>query len=118
MRKFYVCCLILLVAGALQAQTTFKLDPNQTMLMTGKGVGQDATINPYYGKDCYALVENLSSRPFSVRIQKAGVLIDTLIIAKKESKKIVLLAGQELYLDAYKELSAKVRVDYRPIESN
>lgn len=118
MRKFYVCCLMLLVAGAIQAQTTFKLDPNQTMLMTGKGVGQDATINPYYGKDCYALVENLSSRPFSVRIQKAGVLIDTLTIAKKEFKNILLLAGQELYLDSYKEFSAKVRVDYRPIESN
>lgn len=118
MRKFYVCCLMLLVAGAIQAQTTFKLDPNQTMLMTGKGVGQDATINPYYGEDCYAFIENLSSRPFSVRIQKAGVLIDTLTIAKKEFKKILLLAGQELYLDAYKEFSAKVRVDYRPIESN
>ena len=109
---------MLLVGGVIQAQTTFKLDPNQSMLMTGKGVGQDATINPFFGEDCYALVENLSSRPFSVRIQKAGVLIDTLTIVNKEFKKILLLAGQELYLDAYNELSAKVRVDYHPIESN
>ena len=37
------------------AQTDFVLEPSQSMIMTGKGTGQDATINPYYGQDCFAV---------------------------------------------------------------
>ena len=33
------------------AQTIFELDGQQSMLMTGKGPGQDATINPFEGED-------------------------------------------------------------------
>lgn len=39
------------------------------MLLYGKGPRQDATINPYDGEDCYALIENFGTVPFSVRIQ-------------------------------------------------
>ncbi len=45
--------LVILVSTDAFVQTEFVLDPNQSMLMTGKGLGQDATINPYLGKDCY-----------------------------------------------------------------
>ena len=46
------------------AQTEFELKPSQSMLMTGKGPGQDGTINPFDGQDCYAIVENNGKREF------------------------------------------------------
>ena len=52
------------------AQDDFELEPYQTMLMTGKGPGQDGSINPYYGQDCYAIVENIGVGEFSIRIQR------------------------------------------------
>jgi len=66
------------IAGLMLATTTtsaqkenkFKLDPSTNMLMTGKGPGQDGSINPFAGQDCVAVVENLAKVPFSVRIQK------------------------------------------------
>lgn len=64
-----LCLSVLFHAGA-NAQTEFQLEPSQSMIMTGKGVGQDATINPYSGQDCYAILENLGKREFSFRIQK------------------------------------------------
>ena len=52
-----------------QKENKFKLDPSTNMLMTGKGPGQDGSINPFAGQDCVAVVENLAKAPFSVRIQ-------------------------------------------------
>ena len=68
------------IAGLMMATTTtsaqkenkFKLDPQTNMLMTGKGPGQDGSINPFAGQDCIAVAENLVKDPFSVRIQKMG----------------------------------------------
>ena len=42
-----------------KAQTEFVLEPSQSMIMTGKGPGQDATINPYFGEDCFAIIKNI-----------------------------------------------------------
>ena len=100
----------------LSAQTKFELDPRQSMLMTGKGPGQDGTINPYDGEDCYAIVKNIGKLPFYVRIEKKGTLIDTFTVAKRETKKFVLLAGQELYLDPNRGGVAKAKVDYAELK--
>lgn len=45
------------------------------MLMTGKGPGQDATINPYEGEDCYAVVKNLGDVLFPNVFSKRGKLL-------------------------------------------
>ena len=98
------------------AQTEFDLDPSQSMLMTGKGPGQDGTINPYAGEDCYAVVTNMGKLPFSIRIQKKGEIIKTIPVKKGKVKKVKLLKGQELYLDSSDEGRTKAKVDYEQIK--
>ncbi|MBX2828379.1 MAG: hypothetical protein KTR22_09455 [Flavobacteriaceae bacterium] len=111
-----LCCFTLCTQFELLAQEEFDLDPSQSMLMTGKGPGQDGTINPYAGEDCYAVVENFGTREFSIRIQKKGEIIKSIPVAKGETKKVKLLKGQELYLDSSSEGVAKARVDYEKME--
>jgi len=99
------------IAGLMLATTTtsaqkenkFKLDPSTNMLMTGKGPGQDGSINPFAGQDCVAVVENLAKAPFSVRIQKNGVVLRTIEIGTKETKRIELKGSEELYIDTQKK---------------
>ena len=43
-------CTILFSSTASFAQTEFVLVPSQSMLITGKGAGQDGTINPFEGR--------------------------------------------------------------------
>ena len=109
-------CLSLFSFLDINAQTDFVLEPSQSMLMTGKGAGQDATINPYYGQDCYALIQNIGIRKFSVRIQKDGEIIKELSIGKGKQKKIKLLKGHELYLDPNPKGIAKARIAYEELE--
>ena len=83
--------LVIFVPLAGLAQDTFELSPSQSMLMTGKGPGQDGAINPYYGEPCYAIVSNNGSTPFSVRIQQDGEIIKTIEVKQKTKKEIKLL---------------------------
>ena len=95
------------IAGLMLATTTtsaqkennFKLDPSTSMLMTGKGPGQDGSINPFTGQDCVAVVANLANTPFLVRIQQKGIVLRTIAVDKKEMKRISLGAQEELYID-------------------
>jgi hypothetical protein len=82
-----------------QNENNFKLDPSTSMLMTGKGPGQDGSINPFAGQDCVAVVANLAKTPFSVRIQQKGIVLRTIAVEKKETKRISLGAQEELYID-------------------
>ena len=82
-----------------QKENNFKLDPSTSMLMTGKGPGQDGSINPFAGQDCVAVVANLANTPFSVRIQQKGIVLRTIAVEKKETKRISLGAQEELYID-------------------
>lgn len=82
-----------------QKENNFKLDPSTSMLMTGKGPGQDGSINPFAGQDCVAVVANLANTPFSVRIQQKGIVLRTISVEKKETKRISLGAQEELYID-------------------
>ena len=107
--------LIFLTQIEANAQTEFLIEPSQSMIMTGKGIGQDATINPYFGEDCFALVENIGTRQFSIRIQEGGKIIEEIPIQKGELKKVKLLKTYELYLDPNPKGIAKARVDYEKI---
>jgi len=82
-----------------QEENNFKLDPSTSMLMTGKGPGQDGSINPFAGQDCVAVVANFANTPFSVRIQQKGIILRTFAVEKKETKRISLGAQEELYID-------------------
>lgn len=84
--------------------------------MTGKGPGQDGTINPYYGQNCYAIVRNIGERAFSIRIQQDGKITQQFPILRGEIKKLKLLKDQELYLDPNPEGKTKASVDYEQIE--
>lgn len=107
-----VICLTVFSNTEVLAQTEFELDTQQSMIMTGKGPGQDGTINPYAGEDCYAIVENIGERSFSIRIQTKGKIVEEIAIEKGDTKKLKLLKGYELYLDPNPEGKAKARVDY------
>ena len=67
-----LACGLLIGQIQLHAQADFELKPGQSMLMFGKGPGQDATINPFEGQDCYAVVENLGRVECAVRVQTMG----------------------------------------------
>ena len=98
------------------AQTEFVLEPSQSMIMTGKGPGQDGTINPYIGQDCFAIIKNIGKRKFSVRVQQDEKIIQEIPILKSEIKKVKLLKGHELYLDPNPKGIAKASVDYEKID--
>ena len=97
-------------------QNEFDLEASQSMLMTGKGPGQDGDINPYFGQDCYALVDNIGTLPFSVRIQQKGKIIETVTVNVNEGEKIKLLKGYELYIDSNEEGQTSAKITYMKME--
>jgi hypothetical protein len=116
--KTIILVLSLIFATQLEviAQTEFVLEPSQSMIMTGKGPGQDGTINPYAGQDCYAIIKNIGKRQFSIRVQRDGKIVEEISILKGEVKKVKLLKGYELYLDPNPEGIAKASVDYEKMD--
>jgi hypothetical protein len=110
-----IISLVFLTQFEVKAQTEFILEPSQSMIMTGKGPGQDGTINPYIGQDCYAIIKNIGERAFTIRVQQAGNIIEEISIIEGELKKVKLLKGYELYLDPNPEGIAKASVDYKKI---
>lgn len=112
MKKLLLIACFLLAFSQTNAQTEFVLDPSQSMLMTGKGAGQDATINPYSGQDCFAIIENIGTVQFSIRVENQGKIVEEIPIEKGEIKKVKLLKGYELYLDPNATSMARARVKY------
>ena len=98
---------LLQVCGTSQA--VFDLDPQQSMLITGKGPGQDGAINPFSGEKSTSIVKNLGEHPFSVRIQEQGNIIEIREVRPKESESFVLEKSYELYLDCDDKAKAKVK---------
>ena len=111
-----LACGLLIGQMQLHAQADFELKPGQSMLMFGKGPGQDATINPFEGQDCYAVVENLGRVECEVRVQTMGQVVEVVSVAAKERKKVKLLQGYELYVDTRAQGKAKVRITYEAVE--
>ena len=87
-----------------QKENKFKLDPSTNMLMTGKGPGQDGSINPFAGQDCIAVAENLVKDPFSVRIQKNGLVLRTIEISTKETNALNLKVQRNFTLTLKRKL--------------
>ncbi|MFP4846023.1 hypothetical protein [Winogradskyella sp. PE311] len=99
------------------AQTKFTLKPSQSMILTGKGPGQDGTKNPYFGEDCYAIVKNIGETKFSIRIQQNGKIIREITFLKGELKKVKLLKEHELYIDPNDKGISKASIDYQKINN-
>ena len=118
MRLLVLIFLAFCFQSEIYAQSIFELDGSQSMLMTGKGPGQDATINPFQGEDCYAIIENLGNELFSVRIQQEGVIVKIIIVKPMKKKKIKFLSGQELYLDPETKNPTKASVSYQALSKN
>lgn len=116
--KIYLPILLslLLTSVPSSAQELFELEPGQSMLMHGKGPGQDATINPFEGQECYAIIENTGEFSFTIRVQFQGEITLTEIIEPGEEMQILFKANHELYLDGTAEATMGASVDYRPIE--
>ena len=113
MKKYLFVFLAFLTFQAYaQDNTVLELNPAQSMCITGKGQGQDGAINPYINeKSSIGIVKNLGKNEFSIRIQKAGKIIDEITIQPKEKKEVKLLKGYELYFDTEKR--AKVKVAFK-----
>ncbi len=116
MKAFNLILFLSLIAVTSKAQTIITLDTVQSMIMTGKGKGQDATINPYYGMGCIAVVKNLGELEFSIRVQQNDSVIRTIPILKNEVKEVPLLKGFELYLDPNPQGKAMASVAYKKIK--
>ncbi|WP_411894425.1 hypothetical protein [Winogradskyella sp. A2] len=114
MKSLLLIVLCLLSFNTITAQEVLELDASQSMCITGKGPGQDGAINPYINKDSYAIVENIGTSYFEIRIQKKGELIKIITIKSSEKKKILLLKGQELYFDTNEKSKAKIDFEEKP----
>jgi hypothetical protein len=117
--KIYLTLLLGLVLFSVpsSAQVFFELEPGQSMLMHGKGPGQDATINPFEGQDCYAVIENTGAFAFTVRIQFKGEITLTQIIQPGETKQLLFKANHELYLDGTAETTVGALIDYKALDT-
>lgn len=112
MKNFLFMAMVIVIAQACSSgKSILELTPDQSMLITGKGEGQDAAINPYQDVKSVALVKNLEGSGFNVRIQNQGRVIDIVEVPLHETKRFTLEKGDELYLDT--EVQAKAKVTFR-----
>ena len=112
----FIISLIFAVQHEVFTQTEFVLEPAQSMIMTGKGPGQDGTINPYLGQDCFAIIKNIGKRKFTIRLQQDGKIIEEIPILRGEVKKVKLFKAYELYLDPNPKGIAKASVYYEKLD--
>lgn len=108
-RIFFTLSILFLMFSCTAPESIFELNSTQSMLMTGKGPGQDGAINPYSGENSIGLVKNIGKNSFQIRVQNNGEIIEEIDIKPKEKKEIVLLKGYELYLDTEQKSKAIVR---------
>jgi len=111
MKKIVLLIAITLLGYNGFAQSILELEPSTSMCITGKGKGQDGAINPYIKSDSYGIVENIGKNEFSIRIQKEGKIIKEITVKPKETKKVELLKGYEMYFD--NTLKAKAKVSFK-----
>ncbi|WP_298354021.1 hypothetical protein [uncultured Dokdonia sp.] len=118
--KTFLLLICLTFLGQLDsfAQETVEIGASESMLLTGKGQGQDGVINPYDGKECYAIISNSGSSHFILRIQQEGKIIDTIEISSHTPEKIKLLKNYELYIDAGPELGVTATITFEPLKED
>lgn len=108
-----IFCLLCFIPFESFAQSEFDLKPSQSMILTGKGPGQDAMKNPYKGQSCFAIIENIGAFDFSIRTQLNGKVVEIIPIKSDEIKTVTLLKAYELYLDTNSKGKAKARVEFQ-----
>ncbi len=114
MKKTFSILLLLFITIHVNGQDVIKLSGSQSMLITGKGPGQDGAINPYAGQNSLAIVENVGINKMSIRVQQQGKILKTISIKPKETKVIKLLKGHELYFDSETDAAAKIEFRKMP----
>lgn len=105
--------LLLLFFPLLSSGQSFELTNGQSMCMIGKDKDQDATINPYADEDfSYALVENIGSIKFQIRIESIEKDLKQFLIKPNYKVVIKLYRNNILYLDALTLEKATARIKY------
>jgi hypothetical protein len=100
--------LFVLQSYAQKDHTIFEIKPQQSMLMTGKGSGQDGAINPYKDGNSIAIVENIGEHTFSIRVQYKGKIFREIELTPGNTTKVPLKKGSELYFDTKKLTKVKL----------
>ena len=105
--------LLLLFNPLVSLGQTFELTNGQSMCMIGKGQGQDATINPYADNEySYALIENIGSVEFEVRIEPIEKDLTQFSIKPNCNAAFKLYRNDILYLDALTLEKVEARIKY------
>ena len=92
---------------------TFELTNGQSMCMIGKGVGQDATINPYANEEfSYALIENIGKFKFNIRVESIDEERREFIIKPKDIVVVKLFRNNILYFDSLTIEKAEAKIKY------
>ncbi|WP_197052657.1 hypothetical protein [Psychroserpens sp. Hel_I_66] len=107
-KSLFILLLFGLSTYSMSAQTILEFESSQSMSITGKGPGQDAAINPYFGSNSFGIIENIGKNDLVIRIQKEGKVLELITVKPKETEKVELLKGYELYLDSKKKSKAKI----------
>ena len=90
--------ILLLFIPLVSFSQTFELTNGQSMCMIGKGMGQDATINPYANEEfSYALIENIGTVKFNIRAESIDEERREFIIKPKDIVVVKLYRNNILY---------------------
>ncbi len=105
--------LVPFLSGCGESDDVFVLESGQSMLITGKGPGQDAAINPFSGQACLANVENLSANSFTVRIEEPSGR-RTVEVGGGRTERVSLGPESQLLLDTTVKSKARIQFEKLP----
>ena len=118
MRYIYFLFITVLLIPAFSFGQSYELSNGQSMCMTGKGAGQDATINPYAAEEfSFALVENMGAVEFQIRIESPQRALKEFPIQPKGLVVIKLNREDILYFDSLTKEKAQATIKYTLDES-
>ena len=118
MRFPFYLVIVFLFIPLMSFGQSFELTNGQSMCMIGKGPGQDATVNPFADEDySYALVENVGSVDFQIRIESSIKDVKQFSIKPSGLVVIKLYRDEILYFDALTTEKAEATVKYTLDES-
>ena len=104
---------LLLFIPIVSFSQTFELTNGQSMCMIGKGMGQDATINPYANEEfSYALIENIGTVKFNIRAESIDEERREFIIKPKDIVVVKLYRNNILYFDSLTIEKAEAKIKY------
>jgi len=110
-KTIFLIIILFFIGSQMSGQVIFDLDPSQSMSITGKGPGQDATKNPYSYTNSLAIIENIGKNDFVIRVQEKDRRISTLTIKSNQVKEVALSTNQELYFDS--DLKARASIEFK-----